>query len=108
MAEIRSNEAPMGGFVAACEHALALGRPLRERYERTGDRRASQVQTAIDVVDAIRQQALDGSLPRSIPDGPGIGLSRGIGEFDFQPDGLDFEGAVRDIEKYWRQEMGSS
>lgn len=105
MAEVHAPDGAVGGFVAACDRALDLGRALEQQYEMNGDRRASQVRRAINIIEAIRAQALDGSLPRPTPDGPLLGLSRGISEFDFRSEGREFVDSVYDIEKYWSREM---
>lgn len=96
----------VAGFVAACDKALEFGRVLEQNYQAQDDYRASQVRVMVDIIEEYRAQALDGSLRRPTPEMPRIGLSRGVSEFDFEPEGGEFVDAVYDIEKYWKQEMG--
>jgi hypothetical protein len=97
-------DAATSGFVAACDAALDEARKLKALYEAAGDRRASLVDRATDLIAGRRADALEGTLHRP-SSGVALGFSRFIGDVDWGPEGKALLDAAYAAERYWKQEM---
>ena len=91
-------------FIRLIEIAISITEKLEEDAIDTW--LTESVRTTIDTLKAFREMAASGKLPRpsrgDVPQGTGLGLTRGVGEWTENDELLD---AVFAVEEYYKTAM---
>ena len=93
--------APDAVLVQLLDRALDAGVDLRSIYADAGDvKKVEALDRALSFLSGRRKQAVGGTL-HGPHDGPALGISRALGDYEWGPEGEEFLEAGFAVERHW-------